>query len=88
LCWSEPFICAQRLCTHWRRAISKAALDQASGSAHEDEVTKEFTYTRREAEALIGIAAASSADSPSGPAALKSRRDLAADWSNGLSEIG
>lgn len=40
------------------RAIYKAALDQASGAAHEDEVTKEFAYTRREAEALIGIAAA------------------------------
>jgi hypothetical protein len=40
------------------RAIYKAALDQASGAAHEDEVTKEFVYTRREAEALIGIAAA------------------------------
>jgi hypothetical protein len=40
------------------RAIYKAALDQASGAAHEDEVTKDFAYTRREAEALIGIAAA------------------------------
>lgn len=40
------------------RAISKAAFDQASGAVHEDEVTKEFAYTRREAEALIGIAAA------------------------------
>jgi hypothetical protein len=40
------------------RAIYKAALDQASGAAHEDDVTKEFAYTRREAEALIGIAAA------------------------------
>jgi hypothetical protein len=40
------------------RAIHKAAFDQASGAAHEDEVTKEFAYTRREAEALIGIAAA------------------------------
>jgi hypothetical protein len=40
------------------RAIHKAALDQAAGAAHEDEVTKAFIYTRREAEALIGIAAA------------------------------
>jgi hypothetical protein len=40
------------------RAIHKAALDQAAGAAHEDEVTKEFAYNRREAEALIGIAAA------------------------------
>jgi hypothetical protein len=40
------------------RAIYRTAHDQASGAAHEDEVTKEFAYTRREAEALIGIAAA------------------------------
>jgi hypothetical protein len=40
------------------RAIYKAAFDQASGATHEDEVTKDFTYNRREAEALIGIAAA------------------------------
>jgi cell division septum initiation protein DivIVA len=40
------------------RAIYKAALDQASGAAHEDEVTKEFAYSRREAEAMTGIAAA------------------------------
>jgi hypothetical protein len=40
------------------RAIWKAALDQAAGAAHEDEVTKDFSYSRREAEALIGIAAA------------------------------
>ena len=40
------------------RAICKAALDQASGAAHEDEATKEFAYSRREAEALIGVAAA------------------------------
>lgn len=40
------------------RAIYKAASDQASGSVHDDEVTKKFVYTRREAEALIGIAAA------------------------------
>jgi hypothetical protein len=39
------------------RAIWKAALDQAAGAAHEDEVTKDFSYRRREAEALIGIAA-------------------------------
>jgi hypothetical protein len=40
------------------RAIYQAAFSQAAGAAHEDDVTKEFTYTRREAEALIGIAAA------------------------------
>jgi len=40
------------------RAISLAAMSQASGAAHEDDVTKDFAYTRREAEALIGIAAA------------------------------
>jgi hypothetical protein len=40
------------------RAIYKAALDQAAGAAHEDEVTKAFVYSRRDAEALIGIAAA------------------------------
>lgn len=40
------------------RAVYKAALDQAAGAAHEDEVTKAFIYSRREAEALIGIAAA------------------------------
>jgi hypothetical protein len=40
------------------RAIVKAGLDQAAGAAHEDEVTKDFTYNRRDAEALIGIAAA------------------------------
>jgi hypothetical protein len=40
------------------RAIYKAAFDQASGATHEDDVTKDFTYNRREAEALIGIAAA------------------------------
>jgi hypothetical protein len=40
------------------RAVYKAALDQAAGAAHEDDVTKAFAYSRREAEALIGIAAA------------------------------
>ncbi|MEU1630307.1 hypothetical protein ABZ746_34435 [Streptomyces sp. NPDC020096] len=40
------------------RAIYKAAYDQASGAEHADEVTKDFTYSRAEAEALIGIAAA------------------------------
>jgi predicted S18 family serine protease len=40
------------------RAIYQAAMSQTSGAAHEDDVTKDFTYTRREAEALIGIAAA------------------------------
>ncbi len=40
------------------RAIYQAAMSQASGAAHEDDVTKGFVYTRREAEALIGIAAA------------------------------
>jgi hypothetical protein len=39
------------------KAIYKAAFDQASGAQHADEVTKDFTYSRREAEALIGIAA-------------------------------
>ncbi|MFF1605871.1 hypothetical protein ACFVYV_52765 [Streptomyces mirabilis] len=39
------------------RAIYKAAFDQASGAEHADEVTKDFTYSRGEAEALIGIAA-------------------------------
>ncbi|MFF7603239.1 hypothetical protein [Streptomyces mirabilis] len=38
------------------RAIYKTAFDQASGAEHADEVTKDFTYSRREAEALIGIA--------------------------------
>ena len=38
------------------RAIYKAAFDQASGAEHADEVTKDFTYSRREADALIGIA--------------------------------
>lgn len=40
------------------RAIYQAAMSQASGAAHEDDVTKDFVYNRREAEALIGIAAA------------------------------
>lgn len=40
------------------RAIYKAAFDQASGATHEDDVTRDFAYNRREAEALIGIAAA------------------------------
>jgi hypothetical protein len=40
------------------RAIYKAAFDQASGAIHEDDVTRSFTYNRREAEAIIGIAAA------------------------------
>jgi hypothetical protein len=40
------------------RAIYKAAFDQASGAIHEDDVTRDFSYSRREAEALIGIAAA------------------------------
>jgi len=40
------------------RAIYQAAMSQASGAAHEDDVTKDFVYTRREAEALIGVAAA------------------------------
>lgn len=39
------------------RAVFKAALDQAAGAAHEDEVTKEFSYSRRDVEAVIGIAA-------------------------------
>jgi hypothetical protein len=39
------------------RAIYKAAFDQASGAEHADEVTKDFAYSRGEAEALIGIAA-------------------------------
>ncbi|MFD9511251.1 hypothetical protein [Streptomyces mirabilis] len=39
------------------RAIYKAAFDQASGAEHADEVTKDFTYSRGEAEDLIGIAA-------------------------------
>lgn len=39
------------------RAIYKAAFDQASGAEHADEVTKDFSYSRGEAEALIGIAA-------------------------------
>jgi hypothetical protein len=40
------------------RAIYKAAFDQASGAIHEDDVTRDFTYSRREAESLIGIAVA------------------------------
>ena len=40
------------------RAVYKAALDQASGATHEDDITRDFTYRRAEAEALIGIAAA------------------------------
>lgn len=40
------------------RAIYQATMGQASGAAHEDDVTKDFAYTRREAEALVGIAAA------------------------------
>lgn len=39
------------------RAIYKAVFDQASGAEHADEVTKDFSYSRGEAEALIGIAA-------------------------------
>jgi hypothetical protein len=39
------------------KAIYKAAFDQASGAEHADEVTKDFVYTRRETEAVIGIAA-------------------------------
>jgi hypothetical protein len=39
------------------RAIYKAASDQASGALHADDMTKDFSYTRREAEALIGVAA-------------------------------
>ncbi|MEV6357898.1 hypothetical protein [Streptomyces hydrogenans] len=39
------------------RAIYKAAFDQASGAEHADEITKDFEYSRTEAEALIGIAA-------------------------------
>ena len=33
-------------------------MSPASGVAHEDDVTRDFAHTRREAEALIGIAAA------------------------------
>ncbi|WP_369192422.1 hypothetical protein [Streptomyces sp. R08] len=47
----------QRSQTQRWRAIYKAAFDQASGAEHADEVTKDFTYSRGEAEALIGIAA-------------------------------
>ncbi|GGZ81352.1 MULTISPECIES: hypothetical protein [Streptomyces] len=39
------------------RAIYKAVFDQASGAEHADEVTKDFSYSRGEAEALIGIVA-------------------------------
>jgi hypothetical protein len=39
------------------KAICNAAFDQASGAEHADEVTKDFIYTRRETEAVIGIAA-------------------------------
>ncbi|MFJ7631215.1 hypothetical protein ACIQZN_32580 [Streptomyces sp. NPDC097595] len=39
-------------------AIRVAVEDQSSGSVHEDEVTKTFTYSRDEAKALIAIAAA------------------------------
>lgn len=39
-------------------AIRVAVEDQTSGSVHEDEVTKTFTYSRDEAKALIAIAAA------------------------------
>lgn len=39
------------------RAIYKTAFDQASGAEHADEMTKDFSYSRGEAEALIGIAA-------------------------------
>jgi hypothetical protein len=35
------------------RAIYKAAFDQASGAEHADEVTKDFSYSRGEAEAMI-----------------------------------
>ncbi|GAA2996465.1 hypothetical protein GCM10010519_31790 [Streptomyces lactacystinicus] len=38
------------------RAIYKAAFDQESGAQHADEVTKDFRYSRADAEALIGIA--------------------------------
>ncbi|MFD6801955.1 hypothetical protein [Streptomyces cyaneofuscatus] len=38
-------------------AIRVAVEDQTSGSVHEDEVTKAFTYSRDEAKALIAIAA-------------------------------
>ncbi|WP_405386279.1 hypothetical protein OG596_01615 [Streptomyces sp. NBC_01102] len=47
----------QRSRTQRWRAIYKAAFDQASGAEHADEVTRDFSYSRREAEALIGIAA-------------------------------
>ncbi|MFI1247825.1 hypothetical protein ACH4TY_14115 [Streptomyces anulatus] len=39
-------------------AIRVAVEDQTSGSVHEDEVTKTFTYSRDEAKALIAVAAA------------------------------
>ncbi|MBO1332573.1 hypothetical protein [Streptomyces sp. VRA16 Mangrove soil] len=39
------------------RAIYKAAFDLASGAEHADEITKDFAYSRGEAEALIAIAA-------------------------------
>ncbi|MGW8768264.1 hypothetical protein ACWGN5_37960 [Streptomyces sp. NPDC055815] len=47
----------QRTQTQRWRAIYKAAFDQASGAEHADDVTKDFEYSRTEAEALIGIAA-------------------------------
>jgi hypothetical protein len=38
------------------RAIYRTAFDQASGAQHADEVTKDFRYSRAEAEALLAIA--------------------------------
>jgi hypothetical protein len=38
-------------------AIRLSVFSQASGAAHDDEVTKTFSYSREEAEALIGMAA-------------------------------
>lgn len=38
------------------RAIYRTAFDQASGAQHADEVTKDFHYSRAEAEALLAIA--------------------------------
>ncbi|MFK4687740.1 hypothetical protein [Streptomyces pristinaespiralis] len=39
-------------------AIRKAVEDQASGNLHKDGVTKDFSYSRTDAETLIAMAAA------------------------------